>query len=155
MAPMPNLQFLKKLSLWLSFLWMLSPVLAKADCMNVIFGAVGRIYCLEVADTEKTRKTGLQGRRSLSEDGGMLFVFSDDAPRVMWMKDTLITLDIIFLDEDGVVRSMASRVSPSKIKLFSSARYVIELAGGTVEKLDLWPGDKVSLSPSGAQKKSP
>ena len=155
MAVMRTPEFSKKISLWLAFLWMLSPVLAKADCMNVVLGAVGKIYCLEVADTEQTRKTGLQGRRSLSEDGGMLFVFSDDAPRVMWMKDTVITLDILFLDNDGAVRSMASRVSPSKIKLYSSARYVIELAGGTVEKLDLWPGDRVLLSPQSAQIDAP
>lgn len=124
---------------------MLSPVLAIADCVNVKLGSAEEIFCLELADTEQARKTGLQGRRSLPKFGGMLFVFPDDAPRVMWMKDTRMTLDIIFLDNDGVVRSLASRVSPSKIKLFSSARYVIELAGGTVEGLNLWPGDKVLL----------
>lgn len=128
---------------------MLSPVLAQADCVNVEIGAAKEIYCLEVADTDQTRMTGLQGRRSLPKLGGMLFVFPDDAPRVFWMKNTLMTLDIIFLDDEGVVRSLASRVPPSKINLFSSARYVIELAGGTAEKLDLWPGDKVLLPQGG------
>jgi hypothetical protein len=136
---------LKKLFFALSFFLLLSPVMAIAGCVSVNLGAAGKAFCLEVADTDQARKTGLQGRRSLPRFGGMLFIFSDDAPRVMWMKDTRMTLDIIFLDNDGVVRSLASRVSPSKIKLFSPARYVIELAGGTAEKLDLWPGDKVLL----------
>ena len=124
---------------------MLSPVLAGADCVNIELGAAKEIYCLEVAESDQARKTGLQGRQSLPRAGGMLFVFPEDAPRVMWMKDTLLTLDIIFLDDKGTVRSLASRVSPGKIKLFSSARYVIELAGGTAEKLDLWPGDMILL----------
>ena len=111
--------------------------------MKVGLGAA--TYCLEVADTEQARQTGLQGRRSLSELGGMLFVFPENAPRVMWMKDTLMTLDMLFIDDEGIVLSMASRVPPSSIKLYSNARYVIELAAGTVEMLDLWPGDKVSL----------
>lgn len=128
---------------------MFSPVLAEANCVNVELGVAKKIYCLEVVDTDQARKTGLQGRRSLPRFGGMLFVFPDDAPRIIWMKNTLITLDIIFLDDEGAVRSMASRVSPSKIKLFSSARYVIELAGGSAEKLDLWPGDKVLLPQGG------
>lgn len=126
---------------------MLSPALAIADCVNVRLGAAGEVYCLELADTEQAHKTGLQGRRSLPRFGGMLFIFPDDAPRVMWMKNTRMTLDIIFLDNEGTIRNLASRVPPSKIKLFSSARYVIELAGGTAEKLDLWPGDKVLLHP--------
>lgn len=133
----------------LSLLLMLSPALAEADCVNMVLGSTKKIYCLEVADTDQMRKAGLQGRRSLPKLGGMLFVFPDDAPRVMWMKNTLMTLDIIFLDNEGIVKNMASQVSPSQIKLFSSARYVIELAGGTVEKLDLWPGDKVLLPKRG------
>ena len=120
-----------------------SPVSAKAGCMSVKFGVDKETYCLEVADTDQAREVGLQERESLPKRGGMVFIFQDDAPRVFWMKKTLMTLDIIFLDDEGVVRSLASRVSPSKIKLYSSARYVIELAGGTVEKLNLWPGDKV------------
>lgn len=111
--------------------------------MSVKFGVDKETYCLEVADTDQAREVGLQERESLPKRGGMVFIFQDDAPRVFWMKKTLMTLDIIFLDDEGVVRSLASRVSPSKIKLYSSARYVIELAGGTVEKLNLWPGDKV------------
>lgn len=111
--------------------------------MKVVLGVAKEVYCLEVADTYQAREMGLQRRKSLPEHGGMVFMFSDDAPRVFWMKDTLMTLDIVFLDNDGVVRSMASRVSPGKIKLFSSARFVVELPGGTAEKLDLWPGDKV------------
>lgn len=128
---------------------MLVPALAQAGCINAELGAAREVYCLEMADDHRARELGLQGRKSLPKRGGMLFVFPDDAPRVFWMKNTLMTLDIIFIDDQGVIRSLASRVSPGKIKLFASARYVIELAGGTAEKLDLWPGDKVLLPQGG------
>lgn len=139
---------MKKLFIAVLLFVMSLPLLVEAKCVNVELGASKEIYCLEVADTDQTRMTGLQGRRSLPRFGGMLFVFSDDAPRVFWMKNTLMKLDIIFLDDEGAVKSMASRVSPGNVKLYASARYVIELAGGMAEKLDLWPGDKV-LIPQG------
>lgn len=135
----------KKSLFVLSVLLALFSVPAKADCINVALGTTGRFFCLEVADTDRKREMGLQGRRYLEKNGGMLFVFPDDAPRVIWMKNTLVTLDIIFLDNEGVIKNLAARVSPSRIKLFSSARYIIELPGGTSEELDLWPGDKVML----------
>jgi len=133
----------KNLLIFLLLIILQSPISAKAGCMDVKLGVARETYCLEVADTNQTREAGLQGRKSLPKLGGMLFIFPDDAQRVFWMKKTLMTLDIVFLDNDGIVRSLASRVSPGKIKLYSSARYVIELAGGTAEKLDLWPGDRV------------
>ncbi len=125
-------------------LW-LPPAMAGADCINVNLGVTGKIYCLEVANTDKLLRKGLQGRHSLPRNGGMLFVFPTDATRVMWMKDTLMTLDMLFLDDSGGIRSMDTRISPSDIKLYAQARYVIELAGGTAEKLQLAPGYKVSL----------
>lgn len=121
------------------------PVCAEEPCVPVRFVAAKESFCLEVADTFASRETGLQNRTSLPSRGGMIFVFPENEPRVFWMKDTLIELDIFFLDGAGVVRSFVTRVPPGPIKLYAPARYVIELPGGMGEALGLWPGDKVLL----------
>ncbi|MDP2785170.1 MAG: DUF192 domain-containing protein [Sulfurimicrobium sp.] len=121
------------------------PVHAKDSCVPVHFVAAKESFCLEVADTFASREAGLQNRDSIPSRGGMIFVFPENAPRVFWMKDTLLELDILFLDGAGVVRGLVTRVPPGPIKLYAPARYVIELPGGTGEALGLWPGDKVLL----------
>lgn len=121
------------------------PVYAEDSCVPVHFSAAKESFCLEVADTFASRETGLQNRGSLPGRGGMIFVFPKNEPRVFWMKDTLIELDIFFLDGTGVVQSFVTRVPPGPIKLYAPARFVIELPGGAGEALGLWPGDKVLL----------
>ncbi|OIP12583.1 MAG: hypothetical protein AUK53_07415 [Betaproteobacteria bacterium CG2_30_59_46] len=121
------------------------PVYAENSCVSVRFAAGQEPFCLEVADTFTRRETGLQNRSSIPNRGGMIFVFPENAQRVFWMKDTLVDLDIFFLDGAGVVRSFVTRVPPGSIKLYATAQYVIELPGGAGETLGLWPGDKVLL----------
>lgn len=125
--------------------WAILSAHAEGSCAPVHFVAAKESFCLEVADTKASRETGLQGRGRLPKQGGMLFIFPEDESRVFWMKETLIELDIIFLDEAGVVQSFVTRVPPGPIKLYAPAKYVIELAGGEGEAMGLWPGDKVLL----------
>jgi len=121
------------------------PAHAEEPCVPVHFAAAKESFCLEVADTFASRETGLQNRTGLPSRGGMIFVFPGNEPRIFWMKDTFIELDIFFLDGAGVVQSFVTRVPPGPIKLYAPARYVIELPGGAGEALGLWPGDKVLL----------
>jgi len=109
---------------------------------------------LEVADTPALRSRGLMGRSSLGQNGGVLFVFDQSGIYPFWMKNTLIPLDIIWLDEkgqivymkenaepcSGIVDAICRAILPGKI-----ARYVIELNGGMVEKLGLQTGDLIEL----------
>lgn len=78
----------------------------------------------------------------------MIFIFPENEPRVFWMKETLIELDILFLDDAGEVQSLVTRVQPGPVKLYASAKYVIELPGGEGEAMGLWPGDKVQFPES-------
>lgn len=104
-------------------------------------------FSLEVAKTIQQQTTGLMNRTSLCPNCGMIFVFGLELPQSFWMKNTLIPLDIIFLDKNGVVINISPGV-PQSLDLINSAkpsRYVIELNAGTSQKLKLQPGDVITL----------
>ncbi len=114
----------------------------------------GRSFTLDTAVTEDERFAGLSGVASLPADGGMIFAFPEAAPRAFVMRDCLIPLDIVFLDPGGrVIRTAHMPLDPpgtreSALTRHESrypAQFVIELMGGTLETLDLSPGDRVEL----------
>jgi uncharacterized membrane protein (UPF0127 family) len=86
------------------------------------------------------------GRASLQPDHGMLFVFDKAQESAFWMKNTLIPLDIIFINEKGVIHAihpMAMPHSRSIIKSGGPVRAGLEINGGMAKKLGLKPGDTV------------
>ena len=114
----------------------------------------GRSFTLDTAVTEDERFQGLSGVASLPADGGMVFAFPQAAPRAFVMRDCLIPLDIVFLDPGGrVIRTAHMPLEPPgtperslpQHKSGYPAQFVIELMGGTLETLDLSPGDRVEL----------
>ena len=110
-------------------------------------------YKLEIASTPAQKAKGLSGRSSLCPQCGMLFIFSSDAIQTFWMKDTLIPLDMIFLDSKGTVVTIhTARPEPGlplhELTTYSStapARYVIELNANQSQKIGLNVGDTISL----------
>jgi uncharacterized membrane protein (UPF0127 family) len=94
---------------------------------------------VEVADTEPLRALGLSNRRYLGHYNGMLFVFDENVNNPFWMKDTLINLDIIFIDEKGFIVDIKEDNEPCTedyCPLISSSqeyRYVLEVNGGFCE----------------------
>lgn len=103
-------------------------------------------FRVELADDEGERALGLMFRRSLDADAGMLFVFGRDQPVSMWMKNTYIPLDMLFLAGDGVVVAVAERTIPHSLEVISSprpVRAVLEVNGGTVARFGIKPGDRV------------
>lgn len=110
---------------------------------------------LQVARTGEQRERGLMSVRHLPARTGMLFIFEDDAPVAFWMKDTLVSLDMVFVGTDGTVRKVFARVpvvSPqlpdSQIPLEQgSAKYVIELAAGEAAQDGLIPGVRIQGLP--------
>ncbi len=100
----------------------------------------------EIADTPGTRATGLMFRRSLAPDAGMLFIY--DAPQnvTMWMKNTYISLDMIFADAGGTIIRIARETEPFSTDIIESggqAKVVLEVAAGTAKRLKLKPGDRL------------
>lgn len=103
-------------------------------------------FKVEVVAEPEERAVGLMFRRSLAADGGMLFDFGRTEPVAMWMKNTLIPLDMLFIASDGSIVNIAQRTVPGSLATIPSAkpvRFVLEVAGGTVSRLGIKPGDKV------------
>jgi uncharacterized membrane protein (UPF0127 family) len=101
---------------------------------------------VEIADDEATREHGLMDRRQMAADHGMLFEFPYRAPVNFWMKNTYLSLDMLFIDSDGTVRRVAQRATPLSEALIPSQAPVIgvlELNAGQAAAIHVKPGDKV------------
>ncbi len=103
-------------------------------------------FVVEVAETPAQRAQGLMFRTGLEPDAGMLFVYPYEGEITMWMKNTLISLDMLFIAGDGRIIRIARRTTPLSEKTIASggpARAVLELAGGGAAMLGIQPGDIV------------
>ncbi len=103
-------------------------------------------FRVELAITNDQQATGLMYRRTLAQDAGMLFVYSSVAPVSMWMKNTFIPLDMLFIAADGRITHIAERTVPQSTELIGSngpVRAVLELNGGTASRFGIKPGDRV------------
>lgn len=103
-------------------------------------------FAVELATKLDQQEQGLMFRRTLAPDAGMLFLYDGDHEIQMWMKNTLIPLDMIFIKADGTISHIAERAVPQSLAIIGSggpARAVLELNGGTAARLGLKPGDRV------------
>lgn len=104
-------------------------------------------YKVEVADNQEEREKGLMYRDSMGDDRGMIFVYEAERSMAFWMKNTLISLDIIFLNKDFKVVDYFENVPPCKIEQCphyipnNMAQYAVELNAGQADKILLSRGD--------------
>jgi uncharacterized protein len=104
-------------------------------------------FAVELAATEEQRQQGLMFRRELPEGRGMLFDFKQDQNVTMWMKNTYISLDMIFIRADGRIHRIAENTEPESTKVIAAGapvRAVLEVIAGTAKKLGIRPGDRVA-----------
>jgi uncharacterized membrane protein (UPF0127 family) len=109
--------------------------------------AGSREFQVEIADDERERALGLMFRRSMGEEEGMLFDFGREEPATFWMRNTYISLDMLFIKSDGTIESIAKQTTPLSDKGVPSkgpVRYVLEINGGTSDELGIHPGDKIT-----------
>ena len=103
-------------------------------------------FSVEVMRTPDQQARGLMFRRYMPDDRGMLFTFGRDEPVFMWMKNTYIPLDMVFIDRKGVVASIAADTEPFSERTIASGPPVwgvVELNAGAAAKMGLAVGDKV------------
>jgi len=104
------------------------------------------IFQVEVARTPRQQRRGLMFRRQLAADAGMLFFYGGNQMVRMWMKNTYIPLDMIFIRSDGVIMEIAERTVPGSLATISSGvevSAVLEVNGGTVSRLGIRKGNTV------------
>lgn len=110
----------------------------------------GKLFNLEVADTQEKREAGLSGR-ALKENEGMLFVFEKPCRPAFWMKGVLEPLDIVWIDDEKKVVGVLERLPVCRGEDYdiyrpsSNISYAIELKGGTAKNIGLKVGDNIEL----------
>src|SRR6185437_10211927 len=104
------------------------------------------VFSVEMATTEQEKETGLMYRKELADGKGMLFDFSPEQEVSMWMKNTYISLDMIFIRADGRILRIAENTEPLSTRIIPSnglAKGVLEVIAGTAQKYGIQPGDRV------------
>lgn len=141
---------MKKLIQLLSFIFLLTACNNKDLTPITIQTSNGDVtYYVEVADTLPKMQKGLMNRKKLKTDSGMIFIFSKNHPQpiAMWMKNTYISLDMLFLDSKGNIIALEKNTTPMSERLIrptlKPTSYVLELNAGEIKKHGIKIGDKV------------
>ena len=103
-------------------------------------------FTVELAVTPRQREQGLMNRREMAADHGMLFAFGETRQVFMWMKNTYIPLDMLFIGKDGKIRTIRQNAEPLSEAIIDSGGpidYVLELNGGTAKRLGIRAGNRV------------
>ena len=103
-------------------------------------------FTVEQALTPKQQETGLMFRKAVAADTGMIFPWNPPQVSRMWMKNTLVPLDMLFIGPHGTIRHIANDTVPQSLRVISShvpVAATLELQGGITAKDDIDVGDKV------------
>jgi len=115
-------------------------------------------FVVELAETSQQRAYGLMFRRELPPDHGMLFLYPREDRVIMWMKNTYVPLDMLFIEASGRITRIAKSTTPLAVDLIPSGRAVkavLELPGGTAARLKIHEGDRVVHPAFAAERKTP
>jgi uncharacterized protein len=122
------------------------PELPKEKLVMVTHDGVEHPFNVEMALTQDQQTVGEMFRPSVPEDGGMLFDWGTPRTAQMWMRNTLAPLDMIFINADGSIRSIAENTVPQSLAVIDShgpVRAALEVAAGTAARLNIRVGDTV------------
>jgi uncharacterized protein len=110
-----------------------------------ITGGGAKSFTVEIARDAREREAGLMFRKTMADDHGMLFLFDRSRPLRFWMHNTIMPLDLVFIDASGRIRSIREGTPESDAIIASDgpARYVLELKAGTAARDGIRAGDLV------------
>jgi uncharacterized membrane protein (UPF0127 family) len=131
-----------------------SPALAQAqpqaetavEPLTITTASGPHVFSTEVMRTDEQRARGLMFRRYMPADRGMLFDFKEEQPVMMWMKNTYLPLDMVFIDRTGRVVNVAENTEPLSERIIPSGAptfAVLELNAGTARRIGLKVGDRL------------
>ena len=120
----------------------------RADPNVAISTRQGRevVFQVEIADSPAKRELGLQYRRDLAPDRGMIFLFPAETEQTFWMKNTPIPLDMIFIDHDRKIVGIVEQTVPFSLDARSvgkPSQFVLEINGGLTKRYGIQAGDRV------------
>lgn len=122
------------------------PDLPKEKLVIVTRDGASHVFNVEMAIDPAQQTIGLMFRPSVPVDGGMLFDWGAPRDSQMWMRNTISPLDMVFINADGTIRSIAENTVPESLAIIESrgpVRATLELAAGTTARLNIRVGDKV------------
>jgi uncharacterized membrane protein (UPF0127 family) len=128
------------------------PTLPKEKLVIVTKSGQQHAFNVELATTPKQQEIGEMFRKSVPADGGMLFIWPVPQDIRMWMKNTLVPLDMVFINTDGKIRSIAENTTPRSLAVIDSngpVKATLELQGGITAKLGITVGDTVKVKAFG------
>jgi uncharacterized protein len=120
---------------------------ASIQPLEIVTKSGVQVFSVEMATTEEEKTTGLMYRKELADGKGMLFDFSPEQQVTMWMKNTYISLDMIFIRADGRILRIAENTEPLSTQIIPSgglAKGVLEVIAGTAKRYGIEPGDRVA-----------
>ena len=120
---------------------------AETEMLEIVSKSGVHVFAVEVMRTPEDRAKGLMFRRELADGRGMLFDFSPEQNVSMWMKNTFLSLDMIFIRADGRILRIAEHTTPQSEAIIPAGgpvRGVLEVIAGTSKKLGIAAGDRVA-----------
>jgi uncharacterized protein len=118
----------------------------RVEPLTIVTDDTSTTFSAEIADTPESRERGLMFRHILPSDQAMLFDFGQPRPASMWMKNTYMSLDMLFVRQDGTIAAMAENTVPMSLDTIAvqePVRGVVELPAGTIKKLRVHKDDHV------------
>jgi uncharacterized membrane protein (UPF0127 family) len=122
---------------------------AALEPLEIVTSSGTHQFSVEVMRTDEQRARGLMHRRFMAQDRGMLFDFKREEPVAMWMKNTYLSLDMVFIDKSGKVVNVAENTEPLSERIVPSSGpvlAVLELNAGTARRIGLKAGDRLRHS---------
>ena len=117
--------------------------LSKLEPLTIATDSDASLFTVEIADTDELRQRGLMFRQRIPPDRGMLFDFGSPRQVAMWMKNTYVSLDMLFIRQDGSIAYIAENTVPQSLDtvgVSEPVQAVLELAGGTSKRLGIRTG---------------
>lgn len=141
-----------KASLFIAFLCALLTSALAADMplgkITLTTATGDHVFTVERAETQAHQSRGLMHRRHMKADHGMLFTWPSERDASMWMSNTILPLDMVFIKKDGRVHRVQENTVPFSETIISAGApvlRVLELNAGTAQKIGLKPGDRIKL----------
>src|SRR5271170_7354436 len=143
----PRRELIRTLAFAVAFAaaWLVAPLpagSAEQQTLEIVSKNGVHVFSVELAVTDEERQKGLMFRRSLPESQGMLFDFKQDQDVSMWMHNTYVSLDMIFIRGDGRIQRIAENTQTESDRIISSGgpvRAVLEVVAGTAKKFGIAP----------------